>query len=470
MTDKIRIKIETNKLRITSQRGPRGPKGDTGPKGDIGPKGDMGFKGESSYAVAVENGYTGTYEQHASALANIENITFNPTGDVVETQVLTGKTFYSDSKTKKTGTMQNRGSVEIVPLDTEQAIGQGYHDGTGKVLGVSLTGDVTESDVTSGKTFYNNGLTKKTGTMRIELMNGINLKDYKASVVSSAWAICQDASYLYIPNLSNSVVNKISKADLSIVATAPAYGGQIWAMTCDETHVYVGGDLQKVKKYLKSDMTLVGESITLSGTIRTMLLIGDYIYVGGGNQYKLYRFEKSNLGAFVLSTSVFANSVNCIVKDNDYMYCSAGTFVYKVTILNMETVAQSANLGNVMPSGVGHGPCLVYREGYVYASIYGDTIFKKLSVEDMSVAYRLNAWDSNMRGLFIGSNFIYVPYTSGIIIVNLNDYTVTYAIRWSSSFGNYIAIEDGNKIYCGSPTASADLGVYETNIIQKVGG
>jgi len=50
--------------------------------------------------------------------------------------VLTGKTFYNtDLKTKRTGTMPNRGAVVITPSTSNQTIQAGYHNGQGYVKG-----------------------------------------------------------------------------------------------------------------------------------------------------------------------------------------------------------------------------------------------------------------------------------------------------------------------------------------------
>jgi hypothetical protein len=61
---------------------------------------------------------------------------WTPDGDSTASDVITGKTLYSDSRTQLTGTF-------------------------------SLTGDATVSDVASGKTFYNNSTTLLTGTANL---------------------------------------------------------------------------------------------------------------------------------------------------------------------------------------------------------------------------------------------------------------------------------------------------------------
>ena len=62
--------------------------------------------------------------------------TLTLTGTAAVGNVLTGSTFYStDAKTKLTGTMPNRGTVNITPSTTNQAITSGYHSGSGVVYG-----------------------------------------------------------------------------------------------------------------------------------------------------------------------------------------------------------------------------------------------------------------------------------------------------------------------------------------------
>ena len=78
------------------------------------------------------------------------------TGDAAVTDVLSGKTFYSNSYTKQTGTMVNNGAVSqtLNTPTTSYTIPTGYHNGSGKVSitletkTASAAGDITP---TSGK-------------------------------------------------------------------------------------------------------------------------------------------------------------------------------------------------------------------------------------------------------------------------------------------------------------------------------
>lgn len=97
--------------------------------------------------------------------------TLELTGDAADSHVLSGKTYYNkDPKTRRTGTMPNRGAVaQELAAGGSYAIPAGYHNGSGKVTANSLasqTGGATaaDGDVLSGKTYWKDGA-KRTGSM-----------------------------------------------------------------------------------------------------------------------------------------------------------------------------------------------------------------------------------------------------------------------------------------------------------------
>ena len=97
--------------------------------------------------------------------------TLELTGDAADSHVLTGKTYYNkDPKTRRTGTMPNRGAVaQELAAGGSYTVPEGYHNGGGKVTAKSLasqTGGATaaDGDVLSGRTYWKDGV-KRTGTM-----------------------------------------------------------------------------------------------------------------------------------------------------------------------------------------------------------------------------------------------------------------------------------------------------------------
>ena len=133
-----------------------------------------------------------TFRSYAQKIANIDT---KPalSGDAAADNVLSGKTFYSNSYTKQIGTMKNRSGTTTME-STDVVLAPGYYDSTSKVtidknskfnltsdnvrtgvtiLGCTgtlepkptLEGNAAANDVLSGKTFYSNGYAKQTGTM-----------------------------------------------------------------------------------------------------------------------------------------------------------------------------------------------------------------------------------------------------------------------------------------------------------------
>nr|WP_314460749.1 hypothetical protein [uncultured Clostridium sp.] len=67
--------------------------------------------------------------------------TLELTGDAADSQVLTGKTYYNTNpKNKRTGSMMNQGAVsQTLNAGESYTIPAGYHNGSGKVTANSLT-------------------------------------------------------------------------------------------------------------------------------------------------------------------------------------------------------------------------------------------------------------------------------------------------------------------------------------------
>jgi hypothetical protein len=88
-------------------------------------------------------------------------------GDAATGNVLAGKTFYSDAYNKLTGSMVDRGALNLTPSDSIQTGSAGYYSGITVAARPVLSGNALAIYVLEGFTFYSNSYTKLTGTIPI---------------------------------------------------------------------------------------------------------------------------------------------------------------------------------------------------------------------------------------------------------------------------------------------------------------
>ncbi|MDL1163684.1 phage tail protein [Yersinia pestis] len=88
-------------------------------------------------SVGVAASTSETWAQLVAKMAGI----IKATGNATAGDVLAGRTFSNGSGNNLAGTMPNKGSVTLIPGPSDQAIPAGYHNGSGKILGISIPTD-----------------------------------------------------------------------------------------------------------------------------------------------------------------------------------------------------------------------------------------------------------------------------------------------------------------------------------------
>ena len=199
--------------------------------------------------------------------------TLELTGNAGTGDVLSGKTFYNTAlKTKRTGTMPNRGAVVITPNTSNQTIQAGYHNGQGYVKGDA---NLVAANIKNGVSIFG-----VVGSMpKYKEINDVLVKcDESADYGSYIRALASDGTYLYAGGDTNKVW-KINPSTMSKVAEIN-YGGDIYALASDGTYLYAGGAKNKVWKINPSTMSKVAE-IDYGDYIRALAFDGTYLYAGG---------------------------------------------------------------------------------------------------------------------------------------------------------------------------------------------
>ncbi|WP_105614363.1 hypothetical protein [Vallitalea okinawensis] len=83
-------------------------------------------------------------------VAGNSNVVDTSAGDAAASQIISGKKAYADG-TLVTGTMANNGTVSITPGTTNKSISQGYHSGSGYVIGDP---DLISANIKAGKNIF----------------------------------------------------------------------------------------------------------------------------------------------------------------------------------------------------------------------------------------------------------------------------------------------------------------------------
>lgn len=138
----------------------------------------------------------------------------NPTGNATEADVLSGKTFSNESGIDKTGTMTNRGAVSqtLNTSTTSYTIPAGYHNGSGTVSITTQTKSCTPS--TSAQT-----ISPDSGKVLSSVsVSAISTQTKSASPSTSAQTITPDSGK-YLTSVSISAISPQRTAGTAAVAS-----------------------------------------------------------------------------------------------------------------------------------------------------------------------------------------------------------------------------------------------------------
>ena len=202
---------------------------------------------------------------------------------------------------------------------------------------------------------------------------------------------------------SSNTVIKADLDDLSTLNTSPSYGGTIYSIAVDDTHIYVGGaTTQKVRKYLKSDLSYVGETPSYGGEIRAIAVDDTYIYVGGVTTRTVRKYLKSNL-SYVGESPSYGGDIYSIAVDDTYVYVGGQTTqtVRKYLKSDLSYVGETPDYGGTIYS-------IAIDDTYIYVGGQTTQTVRKYLKSDLSYVGETPSYGGTIYSIAVDDTYIYV--------------------------------------------------------------
>lgn len=312
-----------------------------------------------------------------------KQITPAPTldGNATADQVLSGKTFYSNSTTKKTGTMPNIGQEHGIINNTTSPrynIAKGYHDGTGFVeINASKIVDCVAENILQGKTILGvqgtlvKGITP-TGTLDITTNGTKDVTNY-ASVNVNVPLPTLNAPTISLSNSTVTITNPVTNG--SFVSEYDVYKDgtlltSITLATVDLSTLITDSGTYTIT--VKAKGTNFNESVASNSVTYTVssgfeVSVNISYYTFDANKFTFY--DGQNSSALLLGTLSFGQSQTFIVASG-YLYMSTtnegsnvrntGQLSGGVTLVEDGSMyAKYKITGNGSISGIDYYPCFV---------------------------------------------------------------------------------------------------------------
>ncbi|GAI60973.1 unnamed protein product [marine sediment metagenome] len=221
------------------------------------------------------------------------------------------------------------------------------------------------------------------------------------------YAIAIDDTHIYVGGYATQTVRKYLKSDLSYIDETPSYGGTIRAIAIDDTHIYVGGyATQTVRKYLKSDLSYIDETPSYGGTIRAMVIDDTHIYVGGYTTRTVRKYLKSDL-SYIDETPSYGDDIRAIAIDDTHIYVGGDTTrtVRKYLKSDLSYIDQTASYG-------GDIYAVAIDDTHIYAGGAATRTVRKYLKSDLSYVGQTPSYGGTISAMVIDDTYIYAGGTT----------------------------------------------------------
>lgn len=233
-----------------------------------------------------------------------------------------------------TGTMTNRGTGGgNVGVGGSFNIPSGYYNGSGYVYGPTLSGNASAAHVLSGETFYSNSGTKQTGSMQVASLTSFSAAVANGKSITLSWTVptaqsgrpysgviirygtstyptsLSSGTHIYRGAGNSTTPGSTSSVTVKLPNLGTTYYFSIWFYaTCSAGTSYDGSNMLITNSYLTAYATtksaywawITGNTTVPDGYTATLYLIG----AGGGGSNKANSDYGGNAGGSGYVTTI----------------------------------------------------------------------------------------------------------------------------------------------------------------------
>jgi hypothetical protein len=274
--------------------------------------------------------------------------------------------------------------------------------------------------------------------------------------------------YISVAGLTLQKVFQYNATDLLKRTESLKYGGDINAITSDDTYIYAGGTTTlKVYQYWKSNMTKKAETVAYTGIINALAQDSTYIYVAGintttGANARVKQYWKSNM-TFRAETPTYGGPIYALTQDTTYIYAGGGTvfFVRKYAKSTMTLSASSVSYGGIIYA-------LAANDTYVYAGGATTLTARQYWTSNMTYRTQTASHGGTIYALALNTNYIYTGGATNLTVKQfwLSNMTIK---KFSASYGGQInaLVQNGSYIYAGGATTQKVYIYWTSNMTKK---
>lgn len=310
----------------------------------------------------------------------------------------------------------------------------------------------------------NGGYLTAISTLENIIMPEISRSNAQAN---STGYLLMDDTYFYYYDTINFKIIKLNKATYVKVAESSAQSGGTYNLVMDDTHIYcVNNSTNKILKFLKSDLSKVLES---SGTYTLMSSALDVdntgIYLYEYSLKKIIKLEKSTLekvgeSAIVTTDTTYGGASLKLYGDLIYLpYTYSSSAYYRIFVYNKNSLLKIQEKSRGLVT-------FCIDNDYIYNS---DTSAKVIKIDRVTLdtVSEFSLVSSNLSGVVIDQNYVYVNNNSTKQVLRLNKDTMTLSAMTEKTNGAGTILSDGTILYKADPTDKVIIKYDIGNILTK---